>query len=114
MKRKYIIKQRHVTFQYVVVEADNTKEAMTHIPMIHDEVVTDRGYFTNVQVKEYKTGDFVYCKKFHFIVVTKKNLFNSMRKLAKKLGFPVRFEPINEVNLKPVNPGNPVYSRPKN
>lgn len=113
MKRKFIIKQRYVCFQYVVVEADSKAEAMTHIPMIHDEVVTDRGYFTNIQVKEYKTGDFVFCKKFHFIVVTKKNLCHSIRKLAQKLGLPVKFEPINEVNLKPVNPGNPVYSRPK-
>lgn len=113
MKRKFIIKQRIVKFQYVVIEAENKREAMQHIPMIGDEHITDTGYFTNIQAKEYKTGDHVYCKKFHFIVVGRKNLYNSMRKLAKKLGFKVYFDPINEQHLRSVHPGNPVYSKPK-
>jgi hypothetical protein len=112
--KKFIVKQRTVAYQYVVVEAEDIDHALDHVPFVGDAVVTSSGYFTNLEAKEYKTGDFVWLNKFHFVVVTKKNLLHSLRKFLHRIGWNPYFTEIKEDHLRPSNSDNPKYNRPQN
>lgn len=56
---KYIIKQRLTSYAYVTVEANSRREAMNHIPTIGDAIITSSGYFENLEVKEFNSGDLI-------------------------------------------------------
>lgn len=101
---KFIVKQRVVYYQYVVVEANSKKEAMRHGHDHGDEIYFEEsGQYNNIGAKPFNTGDLVYIEQLYFNVVTPRNLCHAVRKFFQRFGRKPKYKVIDESKIKPLN-----------
>lgn len=103
---KYVVKQRLIYWQYFVVEADSSTEALKHWPDQDECIMLEAGEFVNLKAQRYEPGSFVCCGKFSFIVVTARNLQHTIRKLLKRIGKIPVFAVIDDSRAKRSNNKN--------
>lgn len=106
---KYVVKQRIIYWQYFVVEANSSTEALQHWPDQDECTILEPGEFVNLKAQRYEPGSLVCCGKFAFIVITYRNLHHTIRKLLKRIGRRPVFMPIDETKMKPLNSKNPLF-----
>lgn len=106
---KYIVKQRIIYWQYFVVEADSSTEALQHWPDQEECTILEPGEFVNLKAQQYEPGSLVCCGKFSFIVVTARNLQHTVRKLLKRIGRKPVFAPVDDSKAIRSNNKNPLF-----
>lgn len=73
--KKYIIKEKQISYGYRVVEAESVDEALKITPIFGDSKVTDSGYFQNEDIKELNGEKFIYCTENEFHLIKNKKEF---------------------------------------
>jgi hypothetical protein len=73
--KKYIIKEKSISYGYRIVEAHNEEEALQIIPKTNNTIITDSGYYENLDIKELKKEQYLFCNNKEFNLVENKDKF---------------------------------------